>query len=221
LEDGVLCRLDRISECGILPVVEIPDGADAIALVDALVSGGLTCVEITLRTAGALDAVRSIRDARPDVFVAAGTVLTVDQADEALGAGASLLVSPGFSPHVVDRALELGAVILPGVCTPTEIEMGLARGLETFKFFPAEAAGGVRYLAAIGGPYPAVRFVPTGGIDATNLGAYLGLPNVLACGGSWMVSRRLLAAGDLVTVGRLAAEAAAIVSPARSGTGSN
>ena len=207
--------LDRVASCGVLPVVDIPSGVDPVALVDALVAGGLDVIEITLRTPGAIDAIRAIRAARPDVLVAAGTVLSADQADAALDAGATLLVSPGSSAAVVDRALERGAAILPGVCTPTEVEMGLARGLDAFKFFPAEAAGGRRFLAALGGPYPAVRFVPTGGIDASMLGAYLALPNVLACGGSWMVARELLEAGDMATIRRLAGEASDIVRAAR------
>jgi 2-dehydro-3-deoxyphosphogluconate aldolase/(4S)-4-hydroxy-2-oxoglutarate aldolase len=207
--------LDRVASCGVLPVVDIPSGVDPVALVDALVAGGLDVIEITLRTPGAIDAIRAIRAARPDVLVAAGTVLSADQADAALDAGATLLVSPGSSAAVVDRALERGAAILPGVCTPTEVEMGLARGLDAFKFFPAEAAGGRRFLAALGGPYPAVGFVPTGGIDASMLAAYLALPNVLACGGSWMVARELLEAGDMATIRRLAGEASDIVRAAR------
>jgi 2-dehydro-3-deoxyphosphogluconate aldolase/(4S)-4-hydroxy-2-oxoglutarate aldolase len=207
--------LDRVAACGVLPVVEIPAGTDPVALVDALVGGGLDVIEITLRTAGALEAIRAIRAARPDVLVAAGTVLTIDDVDAALDAGAGLLVSPGFSAAVVEHALAGGAGILPGVATPTEVAMGLASGLSTFKFFPAEAAGGRRYLAALGGPYPLVRFVPTGGIDASTLAGYLALPNVLACGGSWMVSRSLLEAGDMAEVRRLAGEASAIVRATR------
>lgn len=213
--------LDRIGSCGVLPVVEIPAGTDPIALVDALLVGGLDAIEITLRTTGALDAIRAITTARPEVLVAAGTVLTTDQVDAALAAGAGLIVSPGFSERVVDHAMQRGADVLPGVCTPTEVEMGLGRGLDTFKFFPAEAAGGVRFLAALRGPYPHVRFVPTGGIDASNLGAYLKLPTVVACGGSWMVSRKVLADGDLASVRRLAREARAIVHLARADGGAS
>jgi 2-dehydro-3-deoxyphosphogluconate aldolase/(4S)-4-hydroxy-2-oxoglutarate aldolase len=208
-------RLDRVASCGVLPVVEIPPGIDPVDLVDALVGGGIDVIEITLRTPDALAAIRAISAARPNILVAAGTVLSVEQADAALDGGASLLVSPGFSAAVVERALERAAAVLPGVCTPTEIEMGLARGLDAFKFFPAEAAGGRRFLGALGGPYPHVRFVPTGGIDASLLDGYLALPNVLACGGSWMVSRQLLQAGDMATVRRLAGEATAIVRAAR------
>jgi 2-dehydro-3-deoxyphosphogluconate aldolase/(4S)-4-hydroxy-2-oxoglutarate aldolase len=210
--------IERVGEAGLLPVVEIPDGADPIALVDVLAGAGLPCAEITLRTTGALDAIEAIRTVRPDVVLVAGTVLTSGQVDAALDAGAGILVSPGFAPAVVDRALERDATIVPGVCTPTEIEMALARGLRTLKFFPAEAGGGARYVAALAGPYRGVRFVPTGGIDATNVAGYLKLPNVLACGGSWMVAPRLLREGDLETIGRLTAEAVGVVRQARSAT---
>lgn len=149
------------------------------------------------------------------MLVAAGTVLTTDQVDAAVGAGAGLIVSPGYSERLVDHALERGVDILPGVSTPTELEIGLARGLDTFKFFPAEAAGGRRWLVAVGGPYPQIRFVPTGGIDAVTLPGYLELPNVLACGGSWLVGRRLLEDGDMETVRRLAQEARIIVNRVR------
>ena len=213
---GSLARsLDRIGACGVLPVVEIPDGTDPIALVDALLGARIDAIEITLRTRSAMDAIRAIRTSRPDVLVAAGTVLTIDQVDAAVDAGASLIVSPGFSERVVDHALQHGVDILPGVSTPTEVGMGLARGLDAFKFFPAEAAGGRRWLAAVGGPYPHVRFVPTGGIDAVTLPGYLELSNVIACGGSWLVGRRLLEDGDMETVRRLAQEARIIVNRVR------
>jgi 2-dehydro-3-deoxyphosphogluconate aldolase / (4S)-4-hydroxy-2-oxoglutarate aldolase len=217
MTESLARSLDRIRACGVLPVVEIPDGTDPIALVDALLGARIDAIEITLRTAGAIDAIRAIRSARPDVLIAAGTVLTTDQVDAAVAAGADLVVSPGFSERVVDHALQRGANILPGVSTPTEVELGLGRGLGTFKFFPAEAAGGRRWLSAVGGPYPTIRFVPTGGIDAATLSGYLELPNVLACGGSWLVSRQLLEDGDMETVRRLAQEARIIVNRVRPG----
>ena len=198
-----------------LPVVELRARTDPVALADALVGGGIDTIEITLRTPGALDAIRAIRAARADVLVAAGTVLTTEQVDAALAAGAALIVAPGFSGAVVDHAIGRGVDVLPGVCTPTEVEMGLGRGLTTFKFFPAEAAGGTRFLAALGGPYPDVRFVPTGGIEASTLADYLALPSVIACGGSWMVGRSLLESDDLTAVRRLAEEARSIVSSVR------
>jgi Entner-Doudoroff aldolase len=212
---GMTGSLDRIAPCGVLPVVELPTGADPIALIDALLEGGLDTVEIALRSPGAVNAISAISAARPEVLVAAGTVLTTEQVDAAIGAGAGLLIAPGFSPRVVEHALKRGVEILPGISTPTGVEMGLVSGLETFKFFPAQAAGGRQYLAALAGPYPRVRFVPTGGIDASTLAAYLELPNVLACGGSWMVARGMLESGDMATVRRLASEAKAIVGRVR------
>jgi 2-dehydro-3-deoxyphosphogluconate aldolase / (4S)-4-hydroxy-2-oxoglutarate aldolase len=206
---------ERIGAAGVLPVVELPGGADPVALVDALAAGGIDVVEITLRTAGALAAIRLIRRERPHTLVAAGTVLDADQADAAIDAGAQLVVSPGFSAAVVSRAATRGTPVLPGAVTPTEVELGRGEALGAFKFFPAEAAGGVPFLAALAGPYPAIRFVPTGGIDASNLATYLALPNVLACGGSWLASRSLLAAGQFETVARLAVEASAIVRSSR------
>ena len=205
----------RVGAAGVLPVVELPDGADPVALVDALLAGGVDCIEVTLRTAGAVGAIEAIRDSGRDVLVAAGTVLTIDQATEALDNGAQLLVAPGYSAAVVRWAAGHGAPILPGASTPTEIQMGMADGVDTFKFFPAEAAGGAAYLAAMAGPYPSVRFVPTGGIDSGNLDRYLALRNVLACGGSWMVNRRLLETGDLAAVTTLTLEASAVVRRAR------
>jgi len=209
--------IERLRDGGVLPVVEIPDGIDPIALVDALATGGITGVEITLRTPGALAAIAAVRCDRPDVLVAAGTVRTPEEVDAAIDAGATVLVSPGLSARVLDRAAQRDTLVLPGVCTPTEIQMGLERGVRTFKFFPAEAAGGTRYLTAMRGPYPDIRFIPTGGIDASNLATYLALPNVLACGGSWMVARSLLDASDLDAVRRLSAEAMAIVRQVRAG----
>jgi 2-dehydro-3-deoxyphosphogluconate aldolase/(4S)-4-hydroxy-2-oxoglutarate aldolase len=176
----------------LVPVVEIEDPGAAAELGDALLRGGLPCAEITFRTDGAAAAIASLRAQCPDVLVGAGTVLTVDQADAAVDAGAAFLVAPGFNPRVVERAAALGVPMIPGVCTPTEIESALALGLTTLKFFPAEVSGGTAFLKAISGVYRSVRFVPTGGIGPDNVAAYLALGNVLACGGSWMVKRDLI-----------------------------
>ncbi len=208
--------IDRIEALGLVPVVEIDDPAQAVPLAMALRAAGLLCAEITFRTAAAGEAMRAIRDACPEILLGAGTVLTTEQVDAALTAGASFLVAPGFNPAVVDHALEVGATILPGVCTPSEIEAVMARGLLALKFFPAEAAGGVAFLKAVAPPYPSARFVPTGGINPSNLPDYLVLPNVAACGGSWMVRRQLIAAGDFGAIQRLAAEALAVVAMVRS-----
>jgi len=211
--------IERLGGIGVIPVVEIPDAALAVPLADALLAAGIGCAEITFRTAAAADSIAAISDARPEMLVGAGTVLTVAQAELAQASGARFLVSPGFGRAVVDHALSFGMPILPGVCTPTEVQLALDAGLTTVKFFPAEAAGGEPYLRALAGPFREVRFVPTGGIDAGNLAAYLALPQVIACGGSWFVRKEWLARGDFETVTRVAADAVAIVRAARGGTG--
>jgi 2-dehydro-3-deoxyphosphogluconate aldolase/(4S)-4-hydroxy-2-oxoglutarate aldolase len=207
--------IERLGHGGLVPVVEIGDPGLAVPLGDALVDGGLGCAEITFRTSAAAAAIRALRLGRPDVLVGAGTVLTVEQVDAAADAGAAFIVAPGFSPGVVDRALGLGLPVIPGVCTPTEIELALSHGVDVLKFFPAEAAGGVAFLKAVAAPYRSVRFVPTGGIGPENVARYLAIPQVLACGGSWMVAKDLVAAGDFATIRRLTAEAVALVRAAR------
>ena len=207
--------MDRLETCGVIPVVP-PSSPDAAAeLAAALVEAGLPCLEITFRAEGAPAAIERIRAEVPTMTVGAGTVLTVAQVRAAIAAGAQFLVSPGTNPAVVDLAQHEGIAILPGVATPSEIEANLARGIDVMKLFPAEVLGGVRFLKAVYGPYRAARFVPTGGIDPGNLGAYLAQANVLACGGSWMVPPAALAAGDLASVVRLAREAVELVRASR------
>ena len=176
----------RFRRARLVPVLVIDDAADGLPLAEALVAGGLPIAEVTFRTAAAGEALRRIAAESPHLLAGAGTVLTADQAKQAADAGARFVVSPGFGPAVVDWCLAHDMPVFPGVCTPTEVELALARGLTTLKFFPAEAAGGIAYLKAIAGPYGSVDFIPTGGIDATNVRAYLSLKNVVACGGSWM-----------------------------------
>jgi 2-dehydro-3-deoxyphosphogluconate aldolase/(4S)-4-hydroxy-2-oxoglutarate aldolase len=178
--------LARLRELRIVPVIVINDAEDAEPLGAALAEGGLPCAEITFRTAAAGEAIRRIADANPDLLVGAGTVLTPKQAKEAKDAGAKFIVSPGFNPAVVDACREHGVPVFPGVCTPTEIEAALAKDLKVLKFFPAEPAGGLPFLKAIAAPYGMVSFIPTGGINAANIGAYLAFKAVVACGGSWM-----------------------------------
>ncbi len=176
----------RLRQTRIVPVLVIDDAADAPPLAAALVAGGLPLAEVTFRTAAAGEALRRIAGENPDMLAGAGTVLTPQQAREAREAGAKFIVAPGFGPAVVEYCLEHGLPVFPGVCTPTEVEMALARGLTTLKFFPAEPAGGIAYLKAIAAPYGMVEFIPTGGISAANLGSYLTFRKVVACGGSWM-----------------------------------
>lgn len=209
----VVDPLEPLGRLRLVPVVEIEDPGAAAELGEALVRGGLPCAEITFRTDGAAAAIASLREHCPDVLVGAGTVLTVDQADAAVAAGAAFLVAPGFNPRVVERAAILGVPMIPGVSTPTEIEAAHARGLTTLKFFPAEISGGTAFLKAVSGVYRAVRFVPTGGIGPDNLAAYLALPNVLACGGSWMVKRDLINARRFEEIEVAVRDAVALAAP--------
>jgi 2-dehydro-3-deoxyphosphogluconate aldolase/(4S)-4-hydroxy-2-oxoglutarate aldolase len=201
---------ERIQQIGIIPVVSIPRPEHALPLAEALLEGGLACAEITFRTTAAAEAIAQIRSRFPEVLLGAGTVLTIEQAETAISAGAEYIVSPGTNPAVVEHCLSKGVTIFPGVCTPTEIEMALAKGVDVLKFFPAEPMGGVKFLQAICAPYRNVRFIPTGGIDAKNIGQYLALPQVVACGGSWMVKPELIEVGDFTKVKGLAAEAVAL-----------
>lgn len=184
----------RFKALRVIPVVTLERAPDATLLGDALVEGGLPCAEITFRTPAAAEAMRTL-SRRGDILVGAGTVLTIDQVKTAMEAGARFVVSPGFNPKVAGFCLRSKIVHIPGVCTPTEIEAALEMGLGVLKFFPAEAWGGVNALRAISGPYPSVRFIPTGGIGFTNLAGYLRFPGVLACGGSWIAESSLIRSG--------------------------
>jgi 2-dehydro-3-deoxyphosphogluconate aldolase/(4S)-4-hydroxy-2-oxoglutarate aldolase len=202
---------ERVRQIGIIPVVSLPKLEYALPLAESLIAGGLPCAEVTFRTAAAADAIEQIAKRFPELFLGAGTVLTTEQAQRALDCGAQFLVSPGTNPTTVDYCLSKGATIFPGVCTPSEVEINLAKGVDVLKFFPAEPAGGINFLKAICAPYGQVKFIPTGGIDAKNLGHYLALPQVLACGGSWMVKPEWFEAGEFEKVKLLASEAVALV----------
>jgi 2-dehydro-3-deoxyphosphogluconate aldolase/(4S)-4-hydroxy-2-oxoglutarate aldolase len=178
--------VERLRAARIVPVLVIEDALDAAPLAGALTTGGLPVAEVTFRTAAAGEALRRMTGENPDILVGAGTVLTPQQAAEAVDAGAKFIVAPGFGPAIVDWCLDCGVPVFPGVCTPTEVEMALAKGLTTLKFFPAEPAGGIAYLKAMAAPYGMVNFIPTGGISAANIGPYLAFSKVVACGGSWM-----------------------------------
>lgn len=203
--------LARISQIGVVPVIAIDDAAQAVPLARALVKGGLRAAEVTFRTDAAAEAMEAIAAEVPDMLLGAGTVLTREQVDRALEAGARFLVSPGFNPDVVEHALSRGALIVPGTATPGEMEQAMALGLEAVKFFPAEQNGGVAKLKAIAGPYKDLRWMPTGGIDAKNLMSYLAFDQILACGGTWMVKKDLIAAGDWEEIARRSAEAVKIM----------
>ena len=206
--------VEDLKRLKIVPVIVIDEPSHASSLADALVAGGLPCAEVTFRTSAALEALQRIRDAQPDMLVGAGTVLTPDQARSAVGAGAKFVVAPGFNPAVVDHCLEHDIPVFPGVATPTEIEMALAKGLQTVKFFPAGPMGGVAYLKAIAAPYGMMRFIPTGGINSDNIGEYLGFKKVIACGGSWMAPSDWIAAGEFDRIKRETARAVEVVGTA-------
>jgi 2-dehydro-3-deoxyphosphogluconate aldolase/(4S)-4-hydroxy-2-oxoglutarate aldolase len=210
-----LAALERIAASGIVPVVRIERADDAAELARTLVGAGLACIEITFRSAAAVEAIRAISADVPDALVGAGTVVSVEQLDRALAAGASFVVSPGLQPDVVRACLAHDVAVLPGVYTPTEVIQAMDLGLSAVKLFPASSAGGPAYLRALAGPFPEMRFVPTGGIDLAELEAYLRVPSVLAVGGSWMVRPELIAAHDWPAIGRLAREAVAVVSAVR------
>jgi len=207
--------LTQIEQFGVVPVVAIDAVDHALGLGRALIDGGLPCAEITFRTAAAADAIQAMTSNYPEMLVGAGTVLTVAQAQKAADAGARFVVTPGFDAAIVDWCIERDMPVTPGVMTPTEINMALNKGLTELKFFPAETAGGVKTLKAISGPYGGVRFIPTGGINAANLTDYLRLPMVIACGGSWLVKKQLIADGEFDRIAELTAEAIEIVKAAR------
>lgn len=199
--------VERLRETGIVPVVKIDDAKNAVKLAAALRKGGINCAEITFRTDAAEESIRLISKEYPDMFLAAGTVLTVTQADRAMAAGASFVVSPGLNPIVVKHCIEKDYPIMPGVCTPSEVEQAMSLGLTYLKFFPAEEAGGVRMIKAMSAPYGNIRFMPTGGINTKNLADYLNCKAVIACGGSWMVPADKIAAGAFDEIEALAKEA--------------
>jgi 2-dehydro-3-deoxyphosphogluconate aldolase/(4S)-4-hydroxy-2-oxoglutarate aldolase len=178
--------LDQLRTVRIVPVIVIDDPADAVPLGQALVAGGLSCAEITFRTERAGEALRRLTAELPSLLAGAGTVLSPQQAALARDSGAQFVVAPGFNPRVVDYCLANNIPVFPGVCTPTEVEAAMEKGLRVLKFFPAEPAGGLSYLKAMSAPYVDVEFMPTGGINAENIGSYLAFKKVVACGGSWM-----------------------------------
>ena len=202
--------MKRIEEMGIVPVVVIEDAKQALPLAEALCAGGLPCAEVTFRTAAARDAIREMKK-KENMLVGAGTVLTPEQVDEAVDAGAEFIVNPGFNRNVVRHCKEKGIPVIPGVCTPTEVEMALEEGIEAVKFFPAEAAGGIAMIKAMSAPYGSVRFMPTGGITMENLADYLSYNKVLACGGSFMVSKKLIAENQFGKIEELTREAVSLL----------
>jgi len=193
----------------LVPVIAIEEAAAAMPLGQTLLENGLPIAEVTFRTQAAGAAIRQLAQLS-ELMLGAGTVLSTDQVQEASEAGAQFVVTPGFNPKVVECCIKHSIPIVPGVCTPTEIEAALEYGLNVLKFFPAESMGGVNSLKAFSGPYAGVKFIPTGGINAANVGDYLKLPNVLACGGSWMVGQKLIASKNYAEIARLTREAVSL-----------
>ena len=201
----------KLWDLGVVPVVIVDDVKDAAPLAHALAAGGLNAAEVTFRTPCAAEAIAAMAAAEPDMLVGAGTVVSVAQVDQAIENGARFIVSPGIDAAVVARALERGVPALPGAVTPSEIMAARAMGLTATKFFPAETFGGLEAIKALAAPFAGHRFVPTGGVNAGNLAEYLSHPNIIACGGTWMVKPSLFADGDFTAVEQLAREACAIV----------
>lgn len=193
----------QIGEAKLVPVVVLDNADDATPLSQALIAGGLPVAEVTFRTAAAEASIARMASDTPQMLVGAGTVTQPEQVVRAHDAGAKFVVTPGFNPAVVEQAQKLGLPIVPGANNPTAIELAMSFGLDLLKYFPAEPSGGVPFLKALAGPYGNVRFVPTGGISAKNVASYLALPNVLACGGSWMVDPKLIKAGQFDQITQL------------------
>ncbi len=198
---------EQIEKLGLVPVVVLHDAKDAKPLAQALCQGGLPCAEVTFRTDAAEESIRQMSREFPDMLVGAGTVLTVEQVNRAVDAGAKFIVSPGFDPQIVDYCLNRQIPVFPGCVTPSEVAQAVKRGLRVVKFFPAKQNGGVSTIKALAAPYVGLRFMPTGGVSASNLREYLECSSIVACGGSWMVKGDLIQAGAFEEITRMTREA--------------
>ena len=207
--------LKQMQEFGIIPVVVLNDTKDAEPLGKALVEGGIPCAEVTFRTEAAEECIRIMAEKFPDMLVGAGTVLTTEQVDRAIAAGAKFIVSPGLNPKVVKYCVEKNIPITPGIITPSEMEQAIELGLEVVKFFPAESFGGLKTIKSMAAPYNKMMFMPTGGINPENVKEYLKFDKILACGGSWMVAGNLVKEGKFDEIAKLVAEAKEIVKEIR------
>jgi 2-dehydro-3-deoxyphosphogluconate aldolase/(4S)-4-hydroxy-2-oxoglutarate aldolase len=203
---------DRLRQLRLLPVIALHQAAQAVPLGRTLIAAGLPAAEITFRTPAAAESIRRLRTAFPELLIAAGTILTPAQVDAAVAAGADVIVSPGLNPTTVRYCQQQGIAIIPGINNPSQVEQALELGLSTLKFFPAEASGGIAMLKALAAVYP-VQFMPTGGISPANVEKYLAQPNVIACGGSWMVPADLIEQGNWPALHQLIAEAVALLGP--------
>lgn len=207
--------LEQLGTYGIVPVVVLQDAAKAEPLAKALCKGGLACAEVTFRTDAAEESIRIMSEKFPEMLVGAGTVLTTEQADRAVKAGAKFIVSPGLNPEVVKWCQAHEVPVIPGIVTPTEMEQAIGLGLTMVKFFPAEPAGGLPMIKAMAAPYVGLKFMPTGGINAKNLEEYLSCDKIICCGGSWMVKGELVKAGEFDKIRELTAEARKLVDSIR------
>ncbi|MCF0131959.1 MAG: bifunctional 4-hydroxy-2-oxoglutarate aldolase/2-dehydro-3-deoxy-phosphogluconate aldolase [Pseudobutyrivibrio sp.] len=199
--------IDEIYKIGIVPVIALDDAKDAEPLAKALCEGGLPCAEVTFRTAAAEESIRIMATKFPNMLVGAGTVLTTEQVDRAVGAGAKFIVSPGLNPEVVKYCVGKNIPVIPGTANPSDVEAALSLGLDVVKFFPAEQAGGINYIKAIAAPYTKVRFMPTGGVNADNLKDYLDFNKIVACGGTWMCKKDLITNGEFDKIAELTRQA--------------
>ena len=206
---------EQFHEFGVVPVVVLEDAKDALPLAEALTEGGLPCAEVTFRTEAAEASIRLMSEKYPEMLVGAGTVLTIEQVDRAVAAGAKFIVSPGFDPEIVDYCLEKKIPVFPGCITPSEVAQAVKRGLEMVKFFPAEQAGGVAMIKAMAAPYTMVKFMPTGGISAKNLKDYLSFGKILCCGGSWMVKGDMIRNGEFDKIREMTKEAVELAASIR------
>ncbi|ELA7890419.1 bifunctional 4-hydroxy-2-oxoglutarate aldolase/2-dehydro-3-deoxy-phosphogluconate aldolase [Vibrio parahaemolyticus] len=202
---------EQLKTLKVIPVIAIDKAEDIIPLGKILAENGLPAAEITFRSAAAAEAIRLLRETQPDMLIGAGTVLNREQAIAAKEAGATFIVSPGFNPNTVKACQEIGIDIVPGVNNPSTVEAALEMGLTTLKFFPAEASGGINMVKSLLAPYTDIELMPTGGINPANIKDYLAIPRVLACGGTWMVDKKLIEAGNWEELARLTREAVALV----------
>ena len=203
--------IGKIESLKLIPVAVIEDKEKAIPLGNALMEAGLPVVEITFRTAAAAESIAILKKEFPEMLLGAGTVLKVEQVKAAVEAGSQFIVTPGFNPTVVDYCVENNITIVPGLNSPSFIEWGLERGLDFFKFFPADLSGGTKMVKLLSGPYPTVRFMPTGGVNDKTLTEYLKLDNVIACGGSWIVKKNLISSGNFEEIKTLTKRALSLI----------
>ena len=206
---------EKISQFGLVPVVVLEEEKDALPLAKALVEGGLPVAEVTFRTAAAEASIKKMCEAYPDMVVGAGTVLSVEQVEKAVAAGAKFIVSPGYDEEIVNYCLEKDIPIYPGAITPSDLSKAVKKGLTVVKFFPAEQYGGVNTIKALAAPFTMVKFMPTGGVNANNLKDYLSCNKIVACGGSWMVKGDLIKAQNFTKIKELTREAVSLVKEIR------